>query len=88
MIGESRDQCAIQFHSFPNSFPLGAEIGDVGEARQRNSPRGQRLTHRPFERHREEHAKAWLEAAVRMTQEGATRDQVLQRCLRREAAVQ
>jgi hypothetical protein len=34
-------------------------------------------------RHREEHAEAWLEAAVRMTQDGATLDQVLQRFLRR-----
>ena len=37
-------------------------------------------------RHREEHAEAWLEAAVRMTQEGASLDQVLQRFLRREPA--
>jgi len=37
-------------------------------------------------RHREEHAAAWLEAAVRMTQEGASLDQVLQRFLRREPA--
>jgi hypothetical protein len=35
-------------------------------------------------RHREEHAEAWLEAAVRMTHEGATLNQVLQRFLRRE----
>jgi hypothetical protein len=38
-------------------------------------------------RHREEHAEAWLEAAVRMTQDGATLDHVLQRFLRREPAV-
>jgi len=35
-------------------------------------------------RHREEHAEAWLEAAVRMTLDGATLEQVLQRFLRRE----
>jgi len=35
-------------------------------------------------RHREEHAEAWLEAAVMMALDGATRDQVLQRFLRRE----
>jgi hypothetical protein len=35
-------------------------------------------------RHREEQAEAWLEAAVVMTLEGATCDQVLQRFLRRE----
>ena len=35
-------------------------------------------------RHREEHAEAWLEAAVVMALEGATRNQVLQRFLRRE----
>jgi hypothetical protein len=39
-------------------------------------------------RHREEHAEAWLEAAVVMAREGATLDQVLQRFLRREAAVE
>jgi hypothetical protein len=39
-------------------------------------------------RHREEHAEAWLEAAVRMAQDGASLDQVLQRFLRREAAVE
>ncbi len=35
-------------------------------------------------RHRDEHAEAWLEAAVRMAIDGATLDQVLQRFLRRE----
>jgi len=35
-------------------------------------------------RHREEHAEAWLEAAVMMALDGASRDQVLQRFLRRE----
>lgn len=35
-------------------------------------------------RHREEHAEAWLKAAVVMAQEGATLDQVLQRFLRHE----
>jgi hypothetical protein len=35
-------------------------------------------------RHREEHAEAWLIAAVEMAQEGATLDQVLQRFLRRK----
>jgi hypothetical protein len=39
-------------------------------------------------RHREEHAEAWLEAAVRMAQDGASLDLVLQRFLRREAAVE
>lgn len=38
-------------------------------------------------RHREEHAEAWLEAAVVMALEGATRDQVLQRFLRREPQI-
>jgi DDE superfamily endonuclease len=35
-------------------------------------------------RHREEHAEAWLKAAVEMALEGASLDQVLQRFLRRE----
>jgi hypothetical protein len=39
-------------------------------------------------RHREEHAEAWLKAAVVRTQEGATLDQVLPRFLRREPAGQ
>jgi hypothetical protein len=38
-------------------------------------------------RHREEHAEAWLEAAVRMARDGATLDHVLQRFLRRAPAV-
>ena len=39
-------------------------------------------------RHREEHAEAWLEAAVRMALEGATLDQVLQRFRRRQPVVE
>jgi hypothetical protein len=38
-------------------------------------------------RHREEHAAAWLSAAVGMALEGATLTQVLQRFLRQEPAV-
>jgi hypothetical protein len=39
-------------------------------------------------RHREEHAEAWLIAALKMAQDGATLDQVLQRFLRREPEVE
>jgi hypothetical protein len=39
-------------------------------------------------RHREEHAEAWLLAALKMSRDGATLDQVLQRFLRREPSVE
>jgi hypothetical protein len=39
-------------------------------------------------RHREEHAEAWLKAAVLMVHEGATPDQVLQRFLRQTPVVE
>ena len=39
-------------------------------------------------RHREEHTEAWLIAALKMAQDGAPTDQVLQRFLRREPVVE